>query len=96
MAVAFSALCLCYMPALPKPTTECVVTALCGMASVCLKTGLGAAEAAERKTRWVGAGHVHAYERNYQTYNYQVNGCAPRWLTMGGGPPSLDPHTYAF
>ena len=31
------------------------------------------------------AGHVHAYERNYQTYNYAINGCAPRWLTMGDG-----------
>ncbi|CAK0783896.1 hypothetical protein CVIRNUC_007096 [Coccomyxa viridis] len=30
-------------------------------------------------------GHVHAYERNYQTYNYAINGCAPRWLTMGDG-----------
>ena len=29
------------------------------------------------------AGHVHAYERNYQTFNYQQNGCAPRWITMG-------------
>lgn len=30
------------------------------------------------------AGHVHAYERNYQTYNYNLQGCAPRWITMGG------------
>jgi predicted phosphodiesterase len=30
-------------------------------------------------------GHVHAYERAYQTYNYQLDGCAPRWLTMGDG-----------
>ena len=29
------------------------------------------------------AGHVHAYERNYQTYNYNLQGCAPRWITMG-------------
>lgn len=29
------------------------------------------------------AGHVHAYERNYQTYNYNLQGCAPRWVTMG-------------
>ena len=31
------------------------------------------------------AGHVHAYERNFQTYNYAINSCAPRWLTMGDG-----------
>lgn len=31
------------------------------------------------------AGHVHAYERNYQTLNYTVDGCAPRWITMGDG-----------
>ena len=29
------------------------------------------------------AGHVHAYERNYQTLNYKLQGCAPRWITMG-------------
>ena len=29
------------------------------------------------------AGHVHAYERNYQTFNYNLQGCAPRWITMG-------------
>ena len=29
------------------------------------------------------AGHVHAYERNFQTYNYNRQGCAPRWITMG-------------
>jgi hypothetical protein len=30
---------------------------------------------------------VHAYERNYQTLNYTINGCAPRWLTMGDHLP---------
>lgn len=29
------------------------------------------------------AGHVHAYERTFQTYNYNQQGCAPRWITMG-------------
>ena len=33
--------------------------------------------------RWCHAGHVHAYERNYQTLNYNQQGCAPRWITMG-------------
>lgn len=32
---------------------------------------------------WCRAGHVHAYERNYQTLNYNMNGCSPRWITMG-------------
>jgi hypothetical protein len=31
----------------------------------------------------VWTGHVHAYERTYQVLNYQTDGCAPRWLTMG-------------
>ncbi|KAK9902776.1 hypothetical protein WJX75_005806 [Coccomyxa subellipsoidea] len=30
-------------------------------------------------------GHVHAYERTFQTLNYVQDGCAPRWLTMGDG-----------
>jgi hypothetical protein len=29
------------------------------------------------------AGHVHSYERIYQVLNYTLDGCAPRWLTMG-------------
>ena len=29
------------------------------------------------------AGHIHAYERTYQTYNYQADGCAPRFITIG-------------
>ena len=34
----------------------------------------------------LSAGHVHAYERTFQTVNYTLDGCAPRWLTMGGLP----------
>ncbi|EIE19892.1 Metallo-dependent phosphatase [Coccomyxa subellipsoidea C-169] len=30
-------------------------------------------------------GHIHAYERTFQTLNYVKDGCAPRWLTMGDG-----------
>ncbi|CAL8468194.1 g7733 [Coccomyxa elongata] len=30
-------------------------------------------------------GHIHAYERTFQVLNYQLDGCAPRWLTMGDG-----------
>ena len=36
-----------------------------------------------RLTFGMHAGHVHAYERNYQTLNYKLQGCAPRWITMG-------------
>ena len=41
----------------------------------------------------LAAGHVHAYERTFQTLNYQVDGCAPRWLTMGASvrPPLAPP-----
>ena len=31
------------------------------------------------------AGHVHAYERTYPTYNYNVDQCGMRWLVMGDG-----------
>ena len=37
------------------------------------------------------AGHVHAYERTFQTVNYTLDGCAPRWLTMGGLPSPFAP-----
>ncbi|BDA42117.1 Purple acid phosphatase 15 [Coccomyxa sp. Obi] len=30
-------------------------------------------------------GHIHAYERTFQVLNYKLDGCAPRWLTMGDG-----------
>ena len=37
----------------------------------------------------LAAGHVHAYERTFQTLDYTLDGCAPRWLTMGAQLPSL-------
>ena len=36
----------------------------------------------------LAAGHVHAYERTFQVLDYTLDGCAPRWLTMGARLPS--------